>query len=43
VPADTINYVDHSGHLDLVVEKVKERLTGKEEVVFSMEEVARSR
>lgn len=43
VPADKINYVDHSGHLDLVVEKVKERLTGKEEVVFSPEEVAQSR
>jgi deoxyadenosine/deoxycytidine kinase len=40
VPADALNYVDHPGHLDLVVRKVQEKLTGKEEVVFEAAEVA---
>ena len=39
VPADDLDYVAHSGHLDLVARKVEEKLTGKEEVVFDMEEV----
>lgn len=42
VPADTLDYVAHSGHLDLVAQKVEEKLTGKEEVVFSADEVANS-
>ena len=40
VPADDLDYVAHSGHLDLIVRKVEEKLTGKEEVVFDPEEVA---
>lgn len=43
VPADDMDYVAHPGHLDLVVQKVQEKLTGKEEVVFAAEEVANSR
>ena len=39
VPADDLDYVAHSSHLDLVVRKVQEKLTGKEEVVFTPEEM----
>jgi deoxyadenosine/deoxycytidine kinase len=39
VPADDLDYVARSGHLDLVVRKVQEKLTGKEEVVFDPDEV----
>ena len=39
VPADALDYVAHTGHLDLVARKVQEKLTGKEEVVFEMEEL----
>jgi len=39
VPADEMDYVAHTGHLDLIVQKVEEKLTGKEEVVFDLEEV----
>ncbi len=42
VPADTLDYVAHPGHLDLVALKVQEKLTGKEEVIFSADEVANS-
>ncbi len=42
VPADSLDYVAHPGHLDLVACKVEEKLTGKEEVVFSADEVANS-
>ncbi|MFN2274100.1 MAG: deoxynucleoside kinase [Anaerolineales bacterium] len=41
VPADDLDYVAHGSHLDLIVEKVNEKLAGKEEVVFRAEEVAR--
>jgi deoxyadenosine/deoxycytidine kinase len=40
VPADELDYVVHSRHLDLIVEKVQEKLTGKEEVRFTPGEVA---
>jgi len=39
VPADNLDYVAHPTHLDLVVSKVQEKLTGKEEVIFSVEEL----
>lgn len=39
VPADDLDYVAHPLHLDLIVRKVQEKLTGKEEVVFSSDEV----
>jgi deoxyadenosine/deoxycytidine kinase len=42
VPADQLDYVTHPGHLRLIIEKVDEKLTGKEEVVFEPEELARA-
>jgi deoxyadenosine/deoxycytidine kinase len=42
IPADDIDYVAHSGHLNLIIEKVDEKLTGNEEVLFDEEEVARA-
>ncbi|MFN8414439.1 MAG: deoxynucleoside kinase [Anaerolineales bacterium] len=42
VPADDLDYVAHSGHLKLIVKKVEDKLTGKEEVVFEPEEMARA-
>lgn len=42
VPADDIDYVAHSGHLNLIAQKVEEKLTGKEEVIFDPDEVARA-
>lgn len=39
VPADDLDYVAHPGHLDLVVRKIQEKLTGKDEVVFDPAEV----
>ena len=42
VPADDLDYVAHPGHLRLVVAKVDDKLTGKEEVVFEAEEMARA-
>jgi deoxyadenosine/deoxycytidine kinase len=41
VPAGDLDYVTHSSHLDLVVRKIQEKLTGKEEVVFEPDEVNR--
>jgi deoxyadenosine/deoxycytidine kinase len=40
VPADDLDYVAHPAHLDLIVAKILEKLTGKEEVVFQPDEVA---
>ena len=42
VPADQLDYVAHPGHLGLIAQKVEEKLTGKEEVVFSADELANS-
>jgi deoxyadenosine/deoxycytidine kinase len=39
VPADDLDYVSYPPHLDLVIRKVQEKLTGKEVVVFAPEEV----
>lgn len=38
VPADELDYVAHNQHLELIINKVKEKLTGKEEVIFTREE-----
>jgi len=40
IPADDLDYVAHSTHMDLIVSKIQEKLTGKEEVVFDPQEVA---
>jgi deoxyadenosine/deoxycytidine kinase len=42
IPADDMDYVAHSGHLNLIIEKVDEKLTGNEEVLFDEDEVARA-
>ncbi len=42
VPADDVDYVAHTGHLNLIVRKVAEKLTGREEVIFEADEVARA-
>jgi deoxyadenosine/deoxycytidine kinase len=42
VPADDLDYVANAAHLDLIVGKIQEKLTGIEEVVFSAEEVNNS-
>lgn len=42
VPADDLDYVAHNGHLKLIVSKIEDKLTGKEEVVFEPEEMARA-
>ena len=39
VPADALDFVAHSSHLDLITTKVQEKLTGKEEVVFGKAEL----
>ncbi len=39
VPADDLDYVLHARHLDLIVNKVQEKLTGKDEVVFTPHEM----
>jgi deoxyadenosine/deoxycytidine kinase len=39
VPVDNLDFVAHNGHLELILEKMKEKLTGKEEVIFTNEEV----
>ena len=38
VPSDDLNLVTNSQHMDLIVRKVQEKISGKEEVSFSPEE-----
>ena len=35
VPADDLDFVHNGAHLDLIIAKIEEKLSGKEEVVFS--------
>jgi deoxyadenosine/deoxycytidine kinase len=42
VPADDLDYVANPRHFDLIVHKVEEKLTGKDEVVFEPDEVTPS-
>ncbi len=39
VPADQLDFVARPTHLDLIVRKVQERLTGMEEVIFTEDEM----
>ena len=39
VPGDDLDFVANNGHLDLVIEKVQDKLMGKEEVIFTEKEV----
>lgn len=41
VPADELDFVSYPGHLELIEQKVREKLTGKEEVAFAPDEVTR--
>lgn len=43
IPADAMDFVQHPGHLDLIVQKVQEKLTGKDEVIFAPEDIANGR
>ena len=43
VPADDLDFVKPPGHRDLIIQKVEQKLTGKDEVVFNSEEVANGR
>jgi len=40
VPADNLDFVSHDTHLALILEKVRAKLSGQEEVVFRQDEVA---
>lgn len=39
VPTDDLDYVSNVSHLDLIVRKIQDKLTGKEEVIFNPEEI----
>jgi deoxyadenosine/deoxycytidine kinase len=39
VPADRLNYVSHPVHLDLIVRKIQEKLSGKDVVIFDPDEI----
>ena len=41
VPSDDLDFVSNGTHLDLIIRKVREKLEGKHEVVFSDEEIAK--
>jgi hypothetical protein len=34
VPSGSLDFVHHPQHLDIVLEKIEEKLSGKEDVVF---------
>jgi deoxyadenosine/deoxycytidine kinase len=38
VPADNLDFVSHSKHMELILQKVQDKIAGKEEVVFLPEE-----
>ena len=38
VPADNLDFVSCSGHMDLILNKVQEKIAGKDEVIFLPEE-----
>ena len=39
VPGDDLDFVANNGHLDLIIEKIQDKLMGKEEVLFTQKEV----
>lgn len=41
VPADSLNYVEHPVHLELIVQKIREKLSGKDIVNFNPDELSR--
>ncbi len=42
VPADDLDFVANGNHLNLIVEKIREKLGGKDEVFFLAEDIARA-
>ncbi len=40
VPADNLDFVSETSHMDLILKKVEEKIAGKDEVVFLPEELA---
>jgi len=38
VPSDNLDFVNHTRHMELILEKIQEKIAGKEEVIFSLEE-----
>jgi deoxyadenosine/deoxycytidine kinase len=43
IPADNLDFVENPGHLDLIVQKVQEKLSGKDEVIFKYEDIVNGR
>jgi deoxyadenosine/deoxycytidine kinase len=39
IPGDNLDFVANNGHLELIIEKVQEKLTGKEVVIFTEKEL----
>jgi deoxyadenosine/deoxycytidine kinase len=39
VPTDRLDYVSFAPHLELIVKKVQQKLNGKDEVIFDVEEI----
>jgi hypothetical protein len=39
VPTDEMDFVAHNGHMELIAQKMTDKLMGKEEVIFTREEV----
>lgn len=39
IPGDNLDFVANNGHLELIIKKVQEKLTGKEVVVFTEKEL----
>jgi deoxyadenosine/deoxycytidine kinase len=39
VPSDDLDFVSHPDHLDLILQKINQKLAGKEEVIFATDEV----
>lgn len=42
VPSDDLDYVVHPQHLELIINKIQEKLTGKDEVRFTSEETKKA-
>jgi len=43
IPADNLDFVENRGHLDLIVQKVQEKLSGKDEVIFNYDDIINGR
>lgn len=37
IPTDNLDFVAHSHHMDLILHKIKEKIAGKDEVIFNVE------